>query len=284
MPTLADRFHAHLRRRRLFPGPGTVLVAVSGGAESVALLDLLAGAAADLKLRLVVAHADHGIHPESGTVAEAVARLAARYRLPCEVGRLDLGAGTSETVARRARYAWLDATRRRIGASGWPPRTTRTIQAERSCCARCEQRSRRLAGIPARTRAGIERPLLPFTRAELAAHTTRVGCRSTTIPRTPIHVTCARGCGAAVLPTLVARLGVRVRTTWCASAGARGGSGARGPRHWTGCRVGSARRHGRLRRCPGPLREYDAPWRSPCCARLLGARAGAPGRGGRDAW
>ena len=117
MPTLAERFHAHLRRRRLFPGHGTALVAVSGGSDSVALLDLLAGEAVDLELRLVVAHVDHGIQQESATVAVSVARLAARYHLPCEAGRLDLGAATSETVARRARYA---CSRRRGAASARP--------------------------------------------------------------------------------------------------------------------------------------------------------------------
>jgi tRNA(Ile)-lysidine synthetase-like protein len=212
MPTLADRFHAHLRRRRLFPGPGTVLVAVSGGPDSVALLDLLAGAAADLKLRLVVAHADHGIHPESGTVAEAVARLAARYRLPCEVGCLDLGAGTSETVARRARYAWLDATRRRIGAKWLATAHHKDDQAE-TVLLRALRGSAPagLAGIPARTRTGIVRPLLPFTRAELAAHTHARGLPVHDDPANadPRHL--RSWLRSAVLPTLVARLGVRVR-------------------------------------------------------------------------
>ncbi|HET9708411.1 MAG TPA: ATP-binding protein, partial [Gemmatimonadales bacterium] len=61
MPTLAERFLQRLERRRLLAGPATALVAVSGGADSVALLDLLAGVASDRRVQLIVAHADHGI-------------------------------------------------------------------------------------------------------------------------------------------------------------------------------------------------------------------------------
>ncbi|MGH7613669.1 MAG: tRNA lysidine(34) synthetase TilS [Gemmatimonadales bacterium] len=212
MPTLAERFHAHLRRRRLFPGPGTALVAVSGGSDSVSLLDLLAGVAADLQLRLVVAHADHGIHEESGTVADSVARLAARYRLPCEVGRLDLGAGTSETVARRARYAWLELARRKHRAAWLVTAHHKDDQAE-TVLLRALRGSAPagLAGIPARTRAGLVRPLLPFTREELAAHARSHGLPVYDDPANadPRHL--RSWIRSAVLPTLVARLGLRVR-------------------------------------------------------------------------
>ena len=112
-PPLPDRFREHLARVRLFPGPGTALVAVSGGADSVALLDLLHGAAAEHGLVLVVAHADHQIQPGSDAVARQVRDLAARYGLPFELGELGLGPGATETAARRARYAWLGDVKRR---------------------------------------------------------------------------------------------------------------------------------------------------------------------------
>ena len=70
MNTLPDRFRAHLRAARLFPRPGEAVVAVSGGPDSVALLDLLHAVAPDLGLTVVVAHADHGIQPESGKVGK----------------------------------------------------------------------------------------------------------------------------------------------------------------------------------------------------------------------
>src|SRR6266853_2030315 len=90
-------------RTRLLGEPGIAVLAVSGGADSVALLDLLHGLAPELGLSLVVAHVDHGIRPDSGAVAQAVAQLAERYAVPFEVGELSLGPDTTETVARRAR-------------------------------------------------------------------------------------------------------------------------------------------------------------------------------------
>src|SRR6185503_19442575 len=107
IPSLPERFRAHALRARLFRAPGTALVAVSGGADSVALLDLLHGVASDLGLALVVAHVDHGIQKESGNVGKMVRGLAKQYDLPFEIGQLSLGPRTTETEARRARYAWL---------------------------------------------------------------------------------------------------------------------------------------------------------------------------------
>ncbi len=89
-----------------------VLVAVSGGPDSLALLHLLHQTRGIHRMELVVAHADHGIHPESAGVARRVAAAATDLGLPVVVGRLELGAGTSETSAREARHAWLLQARR----------------------------------------------------------------------------------------------------------------------------------------------------------------------------
>ena len=64
---LLARFRDHLRSLGLPPGP--VLVAVSGGVDSVALLDLLCRTRDAHGLELVVGHVDHGIHPDSAKVA-----------------------------------------------------------------------------------------------------------------------------------------------------------------------------------------------------------------------
>src|SRR5439155_24821968 len=105
MTPLPSRLRAHVARRRLFAAPGTAVVAVSGGPDSVALLDLLHTLAPDLGLSLAVAHADHGIQADRGTVGHAVPALARRYGLPCELGELRLGSEATEAAARRARSA-----------------------------------------------------------------------------------------------------------------------------------------------------------------------------------
>lgn len=79
------------------------VVAVSGGVDSVVLLDMLA----KQKQQLVVAHFDHGIRDDSAQDAEFVRRLAAAYGVPYETKREELGARASEDYARERRYGFL---------------------------------------------------------------------------------------------------------------------------------------------------------------------------------
>ena len=81
------------------------LVAVSGGVDSVVLLDVMAAQAAE---PLIVAHVDHGIRGEASAAdARFVAALAAHYGLPFVSTQLKLGPNASEAAAREARYDFL---------------------------------------------------------------------------------------------------------------------------------------------------------------------------------
>ncbi|HEY6060482.1 MAG TPA: tRNA lysidine(34) synthetase TilS [Gemmatimonadales bacterium] len=210
MPTLAERFRAHVSRRRLFPRPGTALVAVSGGPDSVALLDLLTSLPDGPQL--VVAHVDHGIQQGSDTVAASVRRLAARYGVPCACGSLALGERTTETAARRARYAWLEEVRSRVGADWLVTAHHRDDQVETILLRTLRGSAPAgLAGMAARTRRGVVRPLLPFTREELAAHVREHELATHDDPanRDPRHL--RSWLRHAILPQLEERLGARVR-------------------------------------------------------------------------
>jgi tRNA(Ile)-lysidine synthase len=211
MEPLLERFRAHLVRRRLFPVPGTAVVAVSGGGDSVALLDLLHAVAGEWGLALVVAHADHQIDPASAAVAGAVRGLAARYGLAFELGELGLGPGTTETRAREARYRWLAAVRRRHAARYLVTAHQRDDQVE-TILLRALRGSAPagLAGMPARSRGGVVRPLLPFTKAELAAYVAARGLPSYDDPANadPRHL--RSWLRATLLPSLAGRLGARV--------------------------------------------------------------------------
>lgn len=95
--------------------PGKYVVAVSGGVDSVVLLDLLAGMD---KLDLVVAHFDHGIRPDSSEDRELVATLSQKHDLTFEFGRGKLGSGASEDQARQARYEFLRQVCNKYKATG----------------------------------------------------------------------------------------------------------------------------------------------------------------------
>lgn len=165
--SLRDEFLAHLESLGLPGGPA--LVAVSGGLDSVVLLDLLHHTAADSR-ELIVAHADHGIHPHSSAVASRVAALAAGMALRAEIGRLDLGAAAGETAARRARYAWLAMLRERLGATVVFTAHHADDQVETVLMRVLEGSGPAgLAGMQPVT-GTLVRPLLRFRRAELARY------------------------------------------------------------------------------------------------------------------
>ena len=169
---LLARLRRHLAAARLLAEPGRAVVAVSGGADSLALLDLLVALAPELGLDLVVAHADHGIHRASAEGAARVrADAEARYGLIATVGKLALGPDASETKARSARYRFLRAVQEECAARYLVTAHHADDQIETVL-----QRLLRgsapagLAGIPARGARGLVRPLLPFRRAELRAY------------------------------------------------------------------------------------------------------------------
>jgi len=85
-----------------------VAVAVSGGLDSVVLLDLLHHTAAWHEGRLSVVTLDHGTRPSATADAERVVELADRYGLVCTRLALGLGPTASEAQCRTARYAALD--------------------------------------------------------------------------------------------------------------------------------------------------------------------------------
>lgn len=80
------------------------LVAVSGGIDSVVLLDMLAS---EKTHELIVAHFDHGIREDSAADARFVQELAKKYGLSYVTTREELGQNASEERARLRRYTFL---------------------------------------------------------------------------------------------------------------------------------------------------------------------------------
>jgi len=99
---------------RVIVPPGKYIVAVSGGVDSVALLDLLSNMP---NLELVAAHFNHGIRQESGQDEAFVRNLAKRLGLKFEIGYGRLGAKASEEQARKARYQFLNEIKQKHEAA-----------------------------------------------------------------------------------------------------------------------------------------------------------------------
>ncbi|HLL04530.1 MAG TPA: tRNA lysidine(34) synthetase TilS [Myxococcaceae bacterium] len=156
--------------RRLGLERGSVLLAVSGGADSTALLVGTALVSAELGLTVEVATLDHGLRPEAAREVKAVEELAARHGLPCHVRSLGLQAGAGlELRARQARYAALEAVRLERGLAAVATAHTASDQAETILMRLARGSSLKgAAGILPR-RGSVVRPLLECTREHVEA-------------------------------------------------------------------------------------------------------------------
>lgn len=161
----------------------SVLLAVSGGADSTALLVGTARVRERLGLRVEVATLDHGLRPDSVQEAQAVARLAARFDLTCHVRSLGLTGGAGvEARAREARYAALEALRRERGLWAVATGHTASDQAETLLMRLARGTALRGAAGIHEARPGLVRPLLERTREEVVAFLEEQGVGYVTDP------------------------------------------------------------------------------------------------------
>lgn len=114
-----------LRREWGFAAEGcTIVVAVSGGPDSIALLHVLHALSGEYNWTLICAHMNHGFRPEeSAEEAEFVRGIAAELDIPFELASVDTPAhmeGTgqgAQEAARELRYDFLQRTAQRYGAT-----------------------------------------------------------------------------------------------------------------------------------------------------------------------
>lgn len=180
MSTRANSFVETVRRtlhdhRMVAPGE-TVLVAVSGGADSMALLHALH----DLHIPLEVAHLDHGTR-DGASAEDAAFVMAAAHALgvPCHVSRRDVpreaaeAGRTFEDYARDVRYAFLVATAKNRRCAAVATAHHADDQAETVLMRVIRGTSLRgLAAIPPVRRAEdvrIVRPLMALSRDQILA-------------------------------------------------------------------------------------------------------------------
>ena len=164
-----------------------IIVAVSGGGDSVALLHLLDRLKDTLGVELHVASLNHGIRAEAGQEdLEFVARLAKRWRIPysldhAEAPRLARKWGIGiEEAARRARYAFLARVAREqgsgcvaVGHHALDQAETILLNIVRGSGARGMRGMRVVGEMPGHADIRLVRPLLSLSKRELEAYCRR---------------------------------------------------------------------------------------------------------------
>ncbi len=151
-----------------------VLCAVSGGADSVALLHMLLKDREKLGIELFAAHFEHGLRGEDSLRDAAfVETLCRGLAVPCRIGHGDTRAHAAshglgiEEAARDLRYAFLERTADELGCSRIATAHTADDNAETVLFHLTRgSGAAGLSGIP-RERGRIVRPLLDTTRTEI---------------------------------------------------------------------------------------------------------------------
>lgn len=203
----------------------TLLLALSGGPDSVALLDALCLLARSRGFRLVAAHLDHGLRAGSSDDAAFCAALCRGLAVPLRSGRADVRAraarqrGGLEQAARRERYAFLRRVAAEERAAAIAVAHTQDDQAETLLLRLL--RGAGATGLGAmRSRArGLLRPLLGVSRQLVIAHLRERGLDWREDPTNLDLAQRRNRVRHELLPYLEARFNPRVREALARSAG-----------------------------------------------------------------
>ena len=171
-----ERVTATVRAHGSFAPGDLVLVWVSGGPDSVCLLESLVRLRRLFRIRLAVFHLDHGLRADSGADAAYVRRLAARHGLDCSIASPLEPPGRKESVelwARVERIRAAGAIAERIGATRHADGHTMDDQAETILMGLVLGWGLEGLGGISPVSGRLVRPLLDVTREEVEAF-----CRS----------------------------------------------------------------------------------------------------------
>jgi tRNA(Ile)-lysidine synthase len=177
----ARRVYQHVKRHGLLHKGDRLLVAVSGGPDSLALLEVLLELRPMLRLTLTAAHFEHGIRGQaSRDDADFVQCFCAERGVTCRIGSADVPADSRrsglslETAARQLRYAFLRRTAEEAGARAVCVAHHADDQAETVLMHLLRGTGKQgLSGMRAVSRQEglvVLRLLLPFTKKQLLAY------------------------------------------------------------------------------------------------------------------
>ena len=172
---LHRRVAAAIRKHQVFQPGERVLVAVSGGPDSVALLSTLRELLPSMPLHLTVGHFDHGWRAESRADARFAEELAGTWGFGFVTARAGSSLPHTEAAAREARYAFLRDAAAHLGCTSIALGHTRDDQVETLLLHLLRgSGSRGLAGM--RYRSGdLARPLLDIERSAIERYLAGLG-------------------------------------------------------------------------------------------------------------
>jgi tRNA(Ile)-lysidine synthase len=167
---LEKRFRREMEERNRLKEGDHLLVALSGGLDSLVLLHLLRFCPGLPGFSLHAAHFDHGMRPDSGEDAQWVRGLCRAWDIPLIHGEADPPPATEER-AREMRYEFLLQAREEERAT-WVLTGHHADDQAETVLFRVLRGTglRGLSGIPRWRRPGILRPLLSFSREQLEAY------------------------------------------------------------------------------------------------------------------
>ncbi len=183
-----------------------LLLAVSGGADSVALLYGARAIAADYSLGLEVGTVDHRLRDGSAEDADHVEQLCASLGLPCHRRALTLPKGENvEAAARRERYLALE----QMAAPGALIATAHTLDDQAETVLLRLGRGCGLRGLGAihEQRGRLVRPMLEVTRSEVEAYLDALGVEAREDPTNRSMAFARNRVRALVMPALREALG-----------------------------------------------------------------------------
>jgi tRNA(Ile)-lysidine synthase len=151
-----------------------MLVAVSGGIDSMVLLHVLSRLGERLGLTLFAEGVDHGLRPEAGAELDRAERFAEQLGVPFGRSCVKLAAGGNlQARARSARYAALRARARELGASLIATAHHADDRAETVLLRLLRGTSPRGLGVLPALSGDLVRPLIRARRADVEAHARR---------------------------------------------------------------------------------------------------------------
>ncbi len=177
---MPQRFLETIARYQLLEAGQRVLVGVSGGGDSMALLHLLLTHHVALEIAIEVAHVNHGFRGEESEAEEAfVQEYCKEWSIPCHIGRFDVPRLRKEwhisaqEAARRVRHTFLRETAENSQAQRIALAHTQTDRIETILLQILRGTGTQgLGGFPAKS-LPLVRPLFDVSRAETEAYCER---------------------------------------------------------------------------------------------------------------